>query len=215
MTTLTTILPLALRDTALVVTELTDSAAPDTFKAFRTQCLTLVTRLREEFQKAGHAPDVIWDAAYAQCALLDEVALSRLKGTERDAWEGEPLQVREFQSHDAGEALVACIERRLAEPQPVLPLLAVYYAVLGLGFQGKFAVQGAVAREALMRAIDERLERAGARKMSGPVLVTGGNRRQWRYLSPLAWIAIACVGAGLVYFALDHWLAASIASLGA
>ncbi|CAG9186086.1 DotU family type IV/VI secretion system protein [Cupriavidus pinatubonensis] len=214
MTTLTTILPLALRDTALTVTELAGEAKPETFETFRTKCLEHLSRLREEFHAAGHSTAVVEDAAYAQCALLDEVALRSLQAKERDAWEREPLQVREFQSHDAGEELIARIERRLAEPQPVLPLLAVFYTVLGLGFQGKFALEGTGARERLMRAIDERLERGGVQKNTGPVIVTSGQAREWRGLSPVAWVGMALAGAALVYVALDRWLAVSIAQLG-
>ncbi|WER48134.1 DotU/TssL family secretion system protein [Cupriavidus sp. WKF15] len=207
-------LPRALRDTALTVTALADAARPAPgFETFRTRCLEQVSRLREEFSAKGQPADVVEDAAYAQCALLDEVALRWLQGTDRDAWEREPLQVAQFQSHDAGEALITRIERRLAEPQPVLPLLAVFHAVLGLGFQGRFALKGASARAALMRAIDERLGYAGVQEASGPVLVTVGKTSRWRHLSPLAWVAIACVGSGLVYVALDRWLAAAIARL--
>jgi type VI secretion system protein ImpK len=120
---------------------------------------------------------VVEDAAYAQCALLDEYALRRLTGDERSAWEREPLQVQEFQSHNAGEELIARIERRLAEAQPVIPLLVVFHAVLGLGFQGKFALEGNAARDALVHTIDERLQRAGVQKTTGPVIVTAGKMR--------------------------------------
>ncbi len=207
-------LPLALRDTALTVTELADSARPTAgFETFRAKCVEQVARLREEFVASGQPVDVIEDAAYAQCALLDEVALGRLQGADRDAWEREPMQVAQFQSHNAGEMLIARIERRLADPQPVLPLLAVFHAVLGLGFRGRYALEGASARTALMRAIDERLDRAGWRNASGPVLVTVGKTPRWRQLSPLAWVVTAGVGAGLVYVALDRWLAAAITRL--
>jgi len=214
MTTHITILPLALRDTALTVTELADGGKlAESFETFRTRCLELLTRLREEFRSAGHPAAVVEDAAYAQCALLDEIALRRLQGADRDAWEREPLQVREFQSHNAGEELIARIQRRIAEPEPVVPLLAVFYTVLGLGYQGKFALDGASAREALMRAIDKRLKGAGLHENSGPIIVTSHKAGGMRRLTPLGWFLIACAGAGLVYFALDRWLAASIAQL--
>jgi len=214
MTTPTTILPLALRDTALTVTGLANGDKPaESFEAFRARCLDLLTRLREEFRSAGHPTAVVEDAAYAQCALLDEVALQHLQAAERDAWEREPLQVKEFQSHNAGEELVARIERRLAEPQPLVPLLVVFYAVFGLGYQGKFALGAASAREALMRAIDERLEGAGVQKASGSVIVSCDKPRSMRHLSPLAWVLTALAGVGILYFALDRWLAASISQL--
>lgn len=215
MTTLTTILPLAMRDTALIVTELAEGAKiAESFATFREKCLELLSKLREEFRAAGHPAAVVDDAAYAQCALLDEVALQHLQAGDRDAWEREPLQVKEFQSHNAGEELIARIERRLAEAHPVVPLLVVFNAVLGLGFHGKFALGGASARESLMQTIDDRLVRAGVEKMSGPIIVTAGKTRGMRRLSPLGWVLIALGGAGLIYVALDRWLATSIAQLG-
>jgi type VI secretion system protein ImpK len=207
-------LPLAVRDTALTIALLSDAARPTPgVEAFRAKCLEQVSRLRQEFSTLGQPDDVIEDAVYAQCALLDEVALGQLQGTDRDAWEREPLQVQQFKSHNAGEALIARIERRLAEPQPVLPLLHVFHAVLGLGFKGRYALEDAGARAAFMRTIDERLDRAGWDESSGPVLVAGGKRSRWRNFSSLAWVAAASVGAVLVYFALDRWLTASILTL--
>lgn len=204
-------IPLALRDTALTIAGLADTAQAPDFAAFRTQCLDQVKRLQDEIRASGQPADVVEDAAYAQCALLDEVALNRLQGDGRDAWECQPLQVDQFASHDAGEALIARIERRLAEPQPVLPLLAVFQAILGLGFQGRYALDGAKARSALMRAIDERLHRAGVHPADGPVLVAGIKpHRRLMDLSALGWLAISVVGAGLVYLALDRWLALAI-----
>ncbi len=213
MTTSTTVLPLALRDTALSVTELRRNAQPATFKIFRARCQAQITRLRDEFREAGHAPDVVEDAVYAQCALLDEVALQHLATHERDAWAREPLQVEAFQSHDAGDVLIERIERRLAEPQPVLPLLVVFQTVLGLGFQGRFIREGDTARCALMEAIDERLTRAGLNEETGLVIVAGDKTRGWRGISAMAWVPIAMVGTALVYFALDHWLADAIVRL--
>ncbi len=209
------LLPIALRDTALAITGLADSAAPTAFDVFRRQCTEQIERLRSELTTAGHPRDVIEDASYAQCALLDEAALSSLKGVDRDAWEREPLQVSEFQSHDAGEELIPRIERRLAQPQPVLPLLAIFAAVLDLGFEGKFARDGRDARMTLMRALDERLGRPDGRgDTCGPVVAgTGRGHRRLGNLSPLAWIVIAIAAAGAIHAALDQWLTASIARI--
>ncbi len=214
-TATTPFLPVALRDTALTVTGLASDAAPAAFDVFRRKCMEQIERLRSELSTLGHPRDVIEDATYAQCALLDEAALSSLKGNDRDAWEREPLQVSEFQSHDAGEELIVRIERRLAQPQPILPLLAIFAAVLDLGFKGKFALDGRDARVALMHVLDERAGRHGERSdTSGPVVVRTGPRRRWfGNLSSLAWVVIAFVGASAIYIALDQWLAASIARI--
>ena len=215
LTSYTSLLPVTLRDTARTVTGLTNDATPTVFAGFRQKCKEQIDRLGAEMMAAGHPRDVIEDATYAQCALLDEAALSSLKGSDRDAWEREPLQVSEFQSHDAGEELIVRIERRLAQPQPVLPLLAIFIAVLDLGFKGKFAFDGRDARAALMRAVDERLGHNSERTdTSGPLIVGAETSRRWfGNMSPIAWIVVACVAAGVVYFALDQWLTASIAQI--
>jgi type VI secretion system protein ImpK len=65
----------------------------------------------------------------------------------------------------------------------------------------------------LLRALDERLARAGLDQGNGPVIVTHGKARAGRRISPIAWVVLALVGAGLVYLALDRWLDAAIARL--
>jgi type VI secretion system protein ImpK len=94
----TALLPNAFRDTAFTVASLADDASSITFASFQAKCVAQVDALGRELRAAGHLPDVVRDATYAQCALLDETALAYLKGAERDAWEREPLQVREFKA---------------------------------------------------------------------------------------------------------------------
>lgn len=206
------LLPIAFRDTALEVVTLADKATSTGFADFRKTCLEQVDALRVELTAAGHPSDVVADATYAQCALLDETALAHLKGHEREAWEREPLQVRVFNTNDAGDELIARISRRLQEPAPKLALLSIFNAVLGLGFTGKFALNGADARIELMRALDQRIGQS--HDTSGTVLLTNTEPLRWRMnMSPLGWVIASIVAAALVYLALDQWLAASIARL--
>jgi type VI secretion system protein ImpK len=213
------LLPVALRDTARTIVKLR-SDSPPSLETLRTECDAQFAGLRDELQRRGQPRDVIDDALYAQCALLDEAALKGLGADGRDAWEREPLQVRAFGRNDAGEELLRRISRRLREPRPVLPLLAIFAAVLELGFTGRFAVNGADARTRLVREIDERLARAAggsagrkAPEPSGPVVVNPSRARR-RALSPMAWVLIACIAAGFAWFAIDRWLLASIARIG-
>ncbi|CAD6556656.1 hypothetical protein LMG27952_06162 [Paraburkholderia hiiakae] len=209
------LLPVALRDTARAVVTLR-KGNPPSLHVLRGECDDQIVRLREELLRRGQSHDVIDDALYALCALLDEAALKGLSGEARDAWEREPLQVGVFGRNDAGEELLRRIGQRLREPRPALPLLAIFAAVLKLGFTGRFAVNEADARTKLIRAIDGRLERAmgGATPdRSGPVVVNPSRGRR-RRLSPLAWVVIACLAAGFTWFAIDRWLLSSIASMG-
>ncbi|MGF6609960.1 type VI secretion system protein ImpK [Paraburkholderia sp. WSM4175] len=212
------LLPVALRDTARTVVSLR-SGNPPSLEVLRRDSDAQIVGLREELQRRGHPRDVIDDALYAQCALLDEVALNGLGGTARDTWEREPLQVRVFGRNDAGEELLRRIGQRLREAKPVLPLLGIFAAVLGLGFKGRYALNEAEAREKLISSIDERLARAAggsndrsAPDQSGPVVVNPSRRRR-RPLSPLAWVLLAGIAAGLVWFDIDQWLLSSIAGM--
>jgi type VI secretion system protein ImpK len=208
------LLPAALRDTARTIMKLR-SHNPPALEILRKDCDAQFASLRDELQRRRQPRDVIDDALYAQCALLDEAALNGLGADARDAWGREPLQVRAFGRNDAGEELLRRISQRLREPRPVLPLLAIFAAVLGLGFKGRFAVAGGDAHARLICEIDERLSRAtggAVRDLSGPVVVNPSRTRR-RTLSPLAWVLIACVAAGLAWFAIDRWLLASIAAI--
>jgi type VI secretion system protein ImpK len=212
------LLPLVLRDTASTVVALRSGKSPSV-DALRRQCDTQLAALKEELQRRGQPRDVIDDALYAQCALLDEAALKGLQGEARDAWEREPLQVRTFGRNDAGEELIRRIGQRLREAKPVLPLLRIFAAVLRLGFTGGLVGNGGDARAKLVGEIDERLTRASgdransnASGTSSPIVVNPSRRRR-RPLSPLAWVLIACIAAGLGWFAIDRWLLSAIAGM--
>jgi type VI secretion system protein ImpK len=214
--TVTDLLPVALRDTSRTVVALR-SANPPSLEERRGQCDAQTAGLRNELHRQGHPADVIDDALYAQCALLDEAALSGLDGAARESWEREPLQVRVFGRNDAGEELLRRIAARLREVKPVLPLLGIFAAVLAMGFKGRYAVGDPAARTTLVRSIDDRLERAtggsaGVPDRSGPVVVNPLRRRR-RVFSPLAWVLIACIAAGLAWFAIDQWLLSAIAGM--
>ncbi|MGU7772629.1 DotU/TssL family secretion system protein [Burkholderia sp. MR1-5-21] len=208
------LLPVALRDTARTVTALTREQP--SFDALRDQCNAQIAQLRSELSLRGLPDHAINDALYAQCALLDEAALRHLTGKARDDWEHEPLQVEHFSSNDAGEELVRRIESRLREPQPARVLLAIFAAVLSLGFVGRFAVNGGTARAALVRAIDERLGRTSAAEgnhaVPAPIVVSHASARPLR-ISPLTWVVISCIALGVIWFAVDRWFIASIGQL--
>jgi type VI secretion system protein ImpK len=208
------LLPVALRDTARTVTYLTGNRALS-LHDLREQCNNQVSALREELLRRGQPHDVIDDAVYAQCALLDETALRHLSGADRDAWEREPLQLSVFGRNDAGEELLRRVGQRLREPKPVVLLLGIFAAIFALGFKGRHAAGENEALTKLTRAIDDHLERAdggAAPDRSGAMVVTPSRSRR-RVLSPLAWVLIACIAAGLVWFAIDRWLLSSIADL--
>lgn len=78
------------------------------------------------------------DGLFAIAALLDEIgmALPDL----RAIWAAQPLQATRWMTNNAGVEFFERLERVRRGPKAVL---ATYVAVLGLGFQGRFALPGA------------------------------------------------------------------------
>ncbi|WP_027215058.1 DotU/TssL family secretion system protein [Burkholderia sp. WSM2232] len=210
------LLPVALRDTASTVVALRSGNPPSPEVLFKDSDAQ-VAALRDELQRRGLPLDVINDALYAQCALLDEAALNGLTAAARDSWEREPLQVRVFGRNDAGEELLRRIDQRLQEQNPVEPLLRIFAAVLRLGFKGRYAMDDTAAREKLIHSIDDCIARTGGTitdssvaNQSAPLVINPSPRRL-PPLHPVAWVAVAGVTAGLVWLAIDRWLESSIA----
>jgi len=89
----------------------------------------------------GKPLSAIQDCKYAFCALLDEIILNS-EFEIRDEWERNPLQLRLFGEHLAGEGFFDRLENLRLEPQKHIETLEVYYTCLILGFQGKYLLEG-------------------------------------------------------------------------
>ena len=100
-----------LRDTALTVSALSAGFSPEHASTWYEYCKTLVENLRKNLASSGRSAEEIEEISYAQCALLDEVALQNLQGSDREVWEMNPMQVHFFQSYNAGDVLCDKIEK--------------------------------------------------------------------------------------------------------
>ncbi len=78
------------------------------------------------------------DGMFAIAALIDEVAMSL--PDLRPLWASHPLQATRWMTNNAGVELFQRLDRVRKGPKSVF---ATYVAVLGLGFQGRFALPGA------------------------------------------------------------------------
>ncbi|WP_321792817.1 DotU/TssL family secretion system protein [Caballeronia sp. J97] len=187
------LLPVALRGTALMVADLADDSKEKSATDLKVTCKAQIMALTAELKAKRYPPDVIEDARYAQCALLDEAALNSFKGDDRDDWERQPLQLDEFKTNDAGEDLVRRIQERLRDPRPVRPLLAIFGAVLDLGFTGRLALDGSEAKLRLRQAIDARLGIVQGQNDDTSVVIKAPVAHSWtQRISPLAFSALAC-----------------------
>ncbi|SAK58692.1 type VI secretion system protein ImpK [Caballeronia fortuita] len=196
-----------LRDTALLVATLSTGGAPEKFDVLRPRCAALVAEFGAALDRRGYPADVREDARKAQCALLDEAALHHLSDKEKSSWSAQPLQVENFQQHDAGERVFERLEFRMRERAPQVDLLECYAALLGLGFRGRYAVGGESERAALIAELNAMIERLRPRSERALVIDEPGRRfGDWlRRFSP--W-AIAGIGS---FAALVTWLVWHIA----
>lgn len=204
-----------LRDTALTVSMLADKDAPEHVEDWREHAAGLVHTLREDLRQAGAGEALIASVSYAQCALLDEAALRRLQGDQRAAWAREPLQVRFFNSYQAGEALLQQMREHLAQPGAPAALSWCYAMTLALGFRGG---EDEAACQALLGRLSAGLEAPPplpAGEFDGQVALMRGNAS--RYLRRVALpLAAAVAGLAALFFAyavLHGWLGAADAAL--
>ncbi|MDR0278895.1 MAG: type VI secretion system protein TssL, short form [Paucimonas sp.] len=146
-----------LQDTYLLVVEVGNGVAVSESEALWARCLELVEGVRERLREAGlgqRSTDLI---SHAQCALLDESVLGKCSGNEHASWAKESLQVRLFNSHQAGESLYEQMREVLAEPAPDPRVLTVFQRVLVLGFQGRYKQHDDPERLRLVAALEERV----------------------------------------------------------
>lgn len=207
-----------LRDTALLVTTLSQDGKTESVTVLRQRCQQLMSGFSAALEQRGVAADVKEDAFYAQCGLLDEAVLRALPMADKPQWDAQPLQVERFGKHDAGDRVFERLTERMREAVPNADLLEGYAAILGLGFMGRYVREGEAQRVALMASLDAELEKlrpAATRKF----IVDRSGRRlaDWFYrLSPWAIAGLGCMAAALVYLiwrqALDLQLAHLIPS---
>ncbi len=128
---------------------------PD-FKRRIDQFLGQFDRNAARFNKTAESVN---DAKYAFCALMDEIILST-ESAVRDIWEREPLQLRLFGEHLAGEGFFNRLENLRLDPVKNLETLDVYYTCLLLGFQGKYLLEGPEKLSYLINRISQEIAHA-------------------------------------------------------
>ncbi|MDQ7976148.1 DotU family type IV/VI secretion system protein [Paraburkholderia sp. SARCC-3016] len=212
-----------LRDTALVVTQLSANQTPTTYRLLRDRAEELVTQFAAALERHGYPRDVREDAVIAQCGLLDETALRHLSANDLSQWDAQPLQIVQTGRHDAGESVFERLEQRMIEASPNVDLLECYETILALGFVGRYASlswntpegDGAAKRAALIEALNTRLQTLRPARDQTFVVERSG----WRFtdslyrLSPWAMTSIAGAVAVAIWFAWNATLDAQAAHL--
>lgn len=204
-----------LRDTALLVSMLTQGGEAEPLEQLRERCVQLIATFSSALEQRGYPADVREDAQYAQCGLLDEAVLRCPSIEDRASWEAHPLQVERFGKLDAGEHVFDRLAERLREVPPNVDLLECYAAVLGLGFKGRYAREGEAKRAALIATLNARVEKLRpAVERTFIADRTGRRASDWFYrLSPWAIAGICGIAAVFVYLIWDQALDAQLVHL--
>jgi type VI secretion system protein ImpK len=120
---------------------LRSGTAPHSATEFNRRVDTFLAQFERHATNFGKPMSAIQDCKYAFCALLDEIVLNA-DFEIRDEWERNPLQLRLFGEHLAGEGFFDRLENLRLEPQKHIETLEVFYTCLLLGFQGKYLLEG-------------------------------------------------------------------------
>lgn len=199
-----------MRDTALTVSSLNLGAQPENASSWYEYCKSIVEKFKTDLANQNFSADEIEKLSYAQCALLDEVALNQLKGSARETWEMEPLQVHFFQSYHAGDVLCDRIEELCRDQQPNLKVAEGYLSVINLGFRGRYIIDDAetdkwkASLEKILPNHQLPVETSDGYlfyldKKGVPV------KGAWR-INPL-WVLVVCILVAVVsYFVFDYYL---------
>lgn len=157
--------------------------------------------------KIGIASEDVYAAKYAFCAAMDEAVLCQASPL-RDTWELQPLQLRLFGDHLAGEHFFDRLEELRAQGAPRLPSLEVYHYCLLLGFEGKYRLEGPEKLGYLTARLgDEIVYLKGKRAGFAPHWAPPDSvRHTLRRVAPLWLPAVLVAGFGLLgYLGLNAW----------
>ncbi len=105
---------------------------------------------------SGERDEVIVQARYALCTLLDEIVLNTPWGAE-SAWARETLLIRFHREASGGEKFFRILEQAMREPAGQLHLIEFLYICMALGLEGRFKVQQDGHRQ-LQKVMDETYE---------------------------------------------------------
>lgn len=202
-----------LQDSYLLVVELRQGASVQDGPGLWKRCEQQIEQVRQGLRDADVNARSIELINYAQCALLDETALSCAKGDAHAQWASEPLQARFFNRHQAGEFLYEDMRETLNQAEPDVLVLTAFQRVLMLGFQGRYRDVNDPEREQLLTALNARV----APLELNQTVMTQGRRHRinplHRLRSPLVHILAAALLLVGAWWGLDYWLGGLIATL--
>jgi len=202
-----------LQDSYLLVVELRQGASVQDSPNLWKRCEKQIEQVQQSLKEAGVSKRSIELISHAQCALLDETALSCAEDDAHTNWASQPLQTRFFGSHQAGEFLYEDMREALGQPAPDVLVLTAFQRVLMLGFKGRYRDVNDPEREQLLAALNARVTPLKLKQALSTQSLGHRMNPLHGLRSPLAHVlagSLLLVGA---WWGLDHWLSRLIAAL--
>jgi len=108
-------------------------------------------RFERDSRSLGIDNEKVRLAKFALIAFLDETIISS-SWTQKDEWLTEPLQLKIFDTFNAGEEFFTYLNELRQRSSSNKDALEIFYLCLALGFKGKYQLQ---SPEGLRRVIDD------------------------------------------------------------
>jgi len=120
-------------------------------EVLKTSVNEMFERFESNARKFGIDKEKTRLAKFALVAFLDETIISS-SWLQKEAWLSEPLQIRLFETFNAGEEFFKFLNELNQRTSANKEVLEVYYLCLSLGFKGKYQLQ---SPENLRKIIDD------------------------------------------------------------
>lgn len=108
--------------------------------SLKSKVADLLDDFEKEAKEAGFDNEKIQQATFSIVAFLDETIIGSA-WEQKNEWASEPLQLKLFDTFNAGEDFFNNIHKLRQKLEPNKDVLEVYYLCLVLGFKGKYQFQ--------------------------------------------------------------------------
>jgi type VI secretion system protein ImpK len=117
----------------------------------KSRVIEMFDKFENNARRIGIDNERVRLAKFALVAFLDETIISS-EWTEKNEWLSEPLQIKLFDTFNAGEEFFTNMSNLRQRTSANKDVLEIYYLCLSLGFKGKYQLQ---SPENLRRIIDD------------------------------------------------------------
>jgi type VI secretion system protein ImpK len=125
---------------------------------FRDKISDLINQIEIKAQKNACPAAEINHTKFALIAFVDECVITS-DWDQREDWIANPLQMEIYGRFDAGDEFFTRLETFLQNPGENAAVTGVYYTCLGLGFKGKYAIDGEEELRLLISKTNDALKR--------------------------------------------------------